>query len=545
MIRAVRSIVSLKWALLVGGMRGSRQNRVQLSISILLSSVFGLAAVVLLASLGRTSAISGDALVVVLATTTLVVGMFAATTGVEASLDPRQLAAEPLSTTQLALGMLASVVVGPPAILAALSGLGLFLGWRSPGIPSDVTLIAVIVIWWITLLLFSRTVANVIGAWATGRFRRLAQGGAVAAALLGWVVANTLVGSQDQWNPQGLHTISRIAALSPPGRLAYAVTATGGRAVVMSLAIGASWLPLLLWASIVSTRRLVVVPPAQADSATMRQGSAGLYGFFTTITDGWARRRGRQDGRQEDGSRRTAAVARRTLVTKVRTPRQSVNTVTALVVGGGVLVLGPLLDGGVGDPRSVMLGGMLQFAVLFDGNNSFGVDGPAIWAEVHSGADAGDLVRAKVMSSVVTIGPFALLIPLLLAVIGNAWQWLPAAWFLAIGAVTSAAGVAVVMASVAPVAMPLSANPLAAGDTGQGCLAGVMLGVGVISLMALTAPFVAAVYLVSAHSTIIATAIAALVPLGGISVMIAGIRLAERRLRGNEAALVDKVTPRL
>lgn len=540
MIPAVRSIVSLKWALLIGGARGNRQNRIQLLVSIVLVFVFGLAAIVFFSALGRTSDVSDDALVVILAVTTLGVGMFAATTGVEASLDPRQLAAEPLSNAQLAVGVLASVVVGPPAVLALLSGVGLFLGWRGSGPGSDMVLIVVIVIWWTTLLLFSRTVANVIGAWATGRFRRLAQGGAVAAALLGWVVANALVGSQQHWNPKGLGTIARIAAFTPPGSLAKAVTATGG-AVPVALVIGVSWLPLLLWASIASTRRLVVVAPAQADSASMRPGRSGLYGFFTMLLDGPNRLRGRLGA----ASRRSLAVARRTMVTKVRTPRQSVNTLTALVVGGGVLVLGPLLDGGVADQRSVMLGGMLQFAVLFDGNNAFGVDGPAIWAEINSGADARDLVRGKVISSVVTIGPFALLVPLVLAAMGDAWHWLPAAWFLAIGAVTSSAGVAVVMASVTPVAMPLSANPLAAGDTGQGCLAGVMLGAGVTTLMVLTAPFLVAIYLVSSSSTLIATVIAALVAVGGVAVMVAAVHLAGRRLSGEEAALVDKVTPRL
>lgn len=540
MIRAVRAIVSLKWGLLIGGARGSTQSRVQLLVSVVLVIVFGLAAIVLFTALGRTSEVSDDALVVLLAATTLGVGMFAATTGVEASLDPRQLSAEPLSTTRLAVGMLASVVIGPPAVLALLSGIGLFLGWRGGGTGSDLMLVVVIVVWWSTLLLFSRTVANLIGAWATGRFRRLAQAGAVAAALLGWFIANTLIGSQDQWNPQGLGAIARVAGFTPPGRLAVAVTSSGGGSLV-ALLIGVSWLPLLLWAYIASTRRLVVVPPALVDSAAMRSGRGGLFGAITHSMDALPLR---VTG-PANAPRRVRAVARRTLVTKIRTPRQSVNTLTALVVGGGVLVLGPLIDGGVEDPRSVLLGGMLQFAVLFDGNNAFGVDGPAIWAEIQSGADAADLVRAKVLASAATIGPFALLVPLVLAALGNAWQWLPAAWMLAIGAVTSAAGVAVVMASVTPVAMPLSANPLAAGDTGQGCLAGVMLGAGVLALMLLTAPFVIAIYLVSGHSTILATVIAAMVPIGGLGVMTGGIRVAERRLRGNESALVQKVTPRL
>lgn len=535
MIRAIRSIVSLKWALLIGGARASLQSRIQLAVSLLLVTVFGLASIVFFMGLGSAEDVSADSLVVVFAATTIGVGMFAATTGVEASLDPRQLAAEPLTSTQLALGMLASAVVGPPAVLAVLSGIGVFIGWRSGGPGDQILLGAVIVVWWITLLLTSRTIANVIGAWATGRLRRLAQAGAVSASLFGWFVANVLVGGRDRWNARGLSNIAHLAGLTPPGRLAMAVTTSGAESLI-DLVYGISWLPLLLWASVVSTNRLVTVPLALVDGAAMRTGRRGLYGWFTSLLGPTAAR---------GGHRRTLAIARRTMVTKFRTPRQAVNTMAALVVGGGLLVLGPLLDGGVGDPRSILLGGMLQFAVLFDGNNSFGVDGPAIWSEIQAGADADDLVRAKFLSSVVTVGPFALSIPLVLAVIADAWQWLPAAWLLAVGGLVSAAGVGVVMATLTPVAMPLSANPLAAGDTGQGCLAGVMLGAGVVGLAVLTAPFVVAVRLVGAHSTPVGTVVAAVFPVVATGVAVAALRLARRHLAGNEPALVDKVTPRL
>ena len=51
----------------------------------------------------------------------------------------------------------------------------------------------------------------------------------------------------------------------------------------------------------------------------------------------------------------------------------------------------------------VIVGGVLHFAVLFDGNNAFGMDGPAIWCEVAAGADGGVLVRGKVMSSLMVM----------------------------------------------------------------------------------------------------------------------------------------------
>lgn len=535
MIASIRSIISLKWALLIGGARGSGQSRIQLLVSMVASVLFGLAAIALFLGLGGTSEVSDDTLVIVLAATTLGVGMFAATTGVETTLDPRQLAAEPLSTARLAIGMLASAVIGPPAVLAGLSGLGIFLGWRGRGGSSDAILVAVVVIWWVSLVLFSRTVANLMGAFAVGRFRRLAQTGAILGPLVGWFVVNLIMENQDNWNSAGLATVARIASFTPPGRLAMAFT-EGGSETVGAVLAGISWLPLLVWGSVVSTGRLIVTPPSLADASSMRSGRSGLYGWFDALL---------RPARGIGDSRRVRALTKRSLVTKVRNPRQSVNTLAALVVGGGVMVLGPLIDGGIGDQRTVMLGGMLQFAVLLDGMNSLGNDGPGLWIEIQAGADARDLIRAKVLDSIVTIGPFALVITLVLAAIGGAWQWLPAAWLLAAGAVISAAGLAVVTSSTAPVAMPVGSNPFAAGGVGQGCLAGIMLAVAVAVLLVLTAPFVGAVYLVSSRSVIWATVLAAVVPVAAVGVAMVAMRVAEQRLAGNEAALVDKVTYKL
>lgn len=527
--RPVLAIAGLKWALLVGGARGTVQSRIQLLISVTLSLVFGFAALVLLMTIGSFTDVASDALVTLLAATAIGVGLLSAATGVEASLDPRQLGSEPLTPTQLGLGMLLAGTVGPPAILALLSGIGLFIGWRGRSPAGGLVLVLVIVIWWLTLLLFSRTTANVLGMWATGRFRHLAQALATGSALLGWLIVSYLSSHQAHWNAAGLHAVARVAAFTPPGQLGHVVTGGGpGRPLALLFAI--SWLPLLVWASVRSTARLVTVPPVVTDGRTMRPDARGVrarLGFVRRWVPG-----------------PVAAVALRSLQTKLRTPRQTVNTVTALVVGGGVMVLGPLLDGGVKDPRTVMVGGLLQFAVLFDGNNAFGVDGPGLWAEIQAGATGPVLVRAKVLTSVLTIGPFALLIPVVLAAMGNGWQWLPAALLIAAGSIASASGVAVLTASLAPVAMPASANPLAAGDTGQGCVAGLMLTIGIMVLVVTTAPFVLAVYYLSERTLLGSTVVAGLALGAGLGLLWATMRLADGRLSGHEAALVDLVTPR-
>ncbi|MEZ5269440.1 MAG: hypothetical protein R2789_13065 [Microthrixaceae bacterium] len=89
-------------------------------------------------------------------------------------------------------------------------------------------------------------------------------------------------------------------------------------------------------------------------------------------------------------------------MTKVRTPRQAVNTITALAVGGAVYFLAPLL-GTVVDSRLVIMGGALHFAGALDGNNALGMDGPAMWTEVTAGADGRTLVWGKVRSSLMVM----------------------------------------------------------------------------------------------------------------------------------------------
>lgn len=550
--RPIRAILKLKWALVVGGAKGSFQNKLQLVISVTVSFALGAAAMIGLATLGQATSVASDMIIVILVGTAAGMALLSAATGVEASLDPRQLASEPLSAPQLGIGMLLSAVVGPSALLAFLSGVGIFLGWRSGQVLNDLMLLAVVLAWWATLILMSRATANMLGMWATGRFRQLAQAGAATAGLAGWFISHLISRYQDRWNAEGLRVLAKYARFSPPGQLGVAVGLDGTEAA-LALMLGVSWLPLLVWLSITSTRRLITVPPVITEGRSSRRNRrrrqagveidpsltagapdtaqlAGLWralGFIVRIRPG-----------------PVGAIARRSVITKIRTPRQLVNTLTALIVGGGALLIGSLLDGTVEDQRTVLMGAMVQFAVLFDGNNSFGVDGSPIWSEVVTGADGHTLVRAKVLASLVTVAPFAVLLILALTVASGGWVWVPAALMLAVGALTSSAGVAAATSTYAPVAMPASANPLAAGDAGQGCVASITLAVGMVVLIAVAGPFLVGEYFVSSRSVILSTVIAAVAMAAGIGVMHLTVSFAGRFLDRREPALVEKVTPR-
>lgn len=528
-MRAILTIASIKWRLLLGGIRGSRQQRVQTVIALLVSLGLGAFSFVMLAAVGRGASIADDLVPVLLAAVVFGLGLLSAATGVESSLDPRHLASEPLGRWVLGLGMLAAAAVGPPSLLAVLTGLGVVVGW-APGSPSGILVVlAAVGLWWLTLLLFGRTVANLLGVFASGRLQQLAQVTATLSALFSWVLIQVLARNPDTLDAERWSTFADWARWTPPGQLgaAIAVADRPGPAAV-HLLWGLSWLPLLLWASVATTGRLALAAP--------RPGG------------GRAGRRPGRDGSDPDRLRRflpatpAGAIARRTIRTKVRTPRQAVNTLTALAIGAGVFLLGPILDTDV-DPRVVVVGGLLHFAVLFDGNNSFGMDGAAIWSEVAAGADADVLVRGKVMSSLLVMSVPAVVLPLALGALTGGWVWVAAGWLVAAGSVLAAAGVAVASAALAPVALPDSPNPLAAGDTGQGCIAGLMLAACMFVLGAVSLPVSAAIYLASERSVELATLAALLAPVVGVAVMWGGVAVARARLRGFEEALVERVTP--
>ena len=529
MINAARALARLKWALLRAAVKGSAQQRVQIGLSLLLSIVFGLSAFGVLATLGQRSASADQILIVLLPATVIAMGLLSSAAGVESTIDARHLAAEPLTRSQLGTGLLVSAVVGPPTLLALLAAAGIAVGWSGTSALGLLILGLAILGWLFTLLLFSRTMANLLGAWTTGRFRQVAQALATISALLVWFIVQVLSRQLASWTSQRWTQLADIAKWTPPGQLALAgVSSAEPAQAAVHLFFGLSWLPLLVWLNMVSTERLALSSPRPGSGGRkMRTGFQGLRsGIYSALPNS-----------------AVGAIAARTIRTKFRTPRQAVNTITALAIGAGIFVVGPLLDGEIGDPRTVMMGGLLFFAVLFDGNNSFGVDGPALWMEIQAGADARVLARAKALSSLLVMALPALLLPVGLAAMSGGWKWLPAAWILAAGSLMGAAGVSVGSAALAPVAVPESPNPLAAGDTGQGCLAGLMLSLGLLVLLVASAPVAGAVLYASSRSVVLTTAAALLGPVVGLFLLWGGTTAATSRLTGRESELVGHITP--
>lgn len=529
--RACRALMSLKWNLLRNGLRGRLQLRVQTLLSLVASVLLGLFGFAALAGIGR-SLDNGDLLVVIVLPVVVAgIALLSAAAGVEATIDVRILATEPIGAQRLGAASLAAALIGPPALLAGLSGVGLYVGFSAGSSWSGRVVIAATVLgWWATLLLCSRTAANVLGVMAHGRSRHIAQTLAAFAAIAMWLGAQIALQAIQSWDRRRWETLSDLFAWTPPGQLgrAVATAATDPASACVHLVLGVSWLPVLWWVHGATTGRLAIAPARTgADERRVRTGDDGVRaGLLRVLPAG-----------------RATAVGARTLRTKVRTPREAVNTVVALLLGMGALVVAPILDGSVGDGRFVLTAGLLHFAVLFESSNAFGFDGPPLWMEVAAGADGGTLVRGKAVSSMVTMAVPAMVLVIVLAAVHRGWVWVPAGVLLAAGSVMQATGASVLSAAVAPFAVPESPNPFAAGDTGQGCLASTLLLVDMIVLGVVSLPVAGLVIWASTVSPAATTAASAAAPVVGALVLAAGIRLATGVLRGHEAELVAKVTP--
>jgi len=385
--------MSLKWNLLRNGLTGRMQLRVQTWLSLVTSVLLGLFGFAALAGLGR-SMLNGDLLIVIVIPVMVFgIALLSAAAGVEVTIDVRNLATEPIGPHRLGTATLAAAVIGPPAILAGLSGGGLFVGFTvGASWTGRLVVAAVVVGWWATLLLCSRTAANVLGMLAHGRTRHVAQTLAAFAAIGMWLGSQLAFQAIQGWDRHQWFDLARVFAWSPPGQLgrALATASSDPAGAAVHLVLGVVWLPLLWWLHGVTTGKLVTAPVRPGtEGRRVRTGTVGVRaGVLALLPPG-----------------RATAVGARTVRTKMRTPRETVNTVVALLLGMGALVVAPML-GGSPDGRIVLTAGLLHFAVLFESSNAFGFDGPALWMEVAAGADGPVLVRGKAVASIAVMAPF-------------------------------------------------------------------------------------------------------------------------------------------
>lgn len=492
--RQVGRILRLKAALVMGGFRSKGMDALGLMLGVVAAILGGAAGGfgILVAARTQPEAVRSPTIVVV-ALLPLFAMLFGMVVGSEGSIDPRKLALIPIDRFALGVGSLMSGLVGIFGVGATLLGIGVILGFAPLGLGAVVTVVATLSVGML-LLVVSRTTSNLLGLMTLGRFRHVAQ---VIVSLVGLILAAVSQGISwavrqptEWWD----RTAASLRWL-PSARLAAAITDSGPLSSrLLDLAVGLLTIAALVALHGWSFGRLLEMPSdggggrsrtnrrrAGREHAGVGTGRAERpsTGLSTGPSNGPRWRRW--------WSTPAGAVASRTLRLNVRNPRQVSGLIAAMALGVGP-VIGVVAFGPKPIPEfSVFGGSLVQFVVLFNAINSFGMDGRALGLDLLSGRPK-DLVRGKYVAAAIAGIPPAIFLPVALGTVSGAWRFVIPAMILALGAVLLGAGVAVVISLMAPVAVPDSPNPFASPESGQGCLSSIGLVLALLFMLLVTAP---------------------------------------------------------
>ncbi len=526
-MQLARVFVRLRWRLLRGAVRHGGAEQVGAVVSTVASALVGLGAGIGIAVAGRTVDRPDELAVIFCTIVLLAVLGFGVVAGVAQPIDPRVIAAEPLSDRDCAIGLLASSALGPPGLAGITMGLGLTIGMAHAfdGLP---IVAAAATAWLASMLLIARTATNLL-ALLISRFPR---GGQIVVGISGLVFYGlfqfvpAMIGGLDDAER------TRVAdgmAWSPPGQIGRAIgQADEAPAQALGhLAVGTLWLPLLAVAFTWSARRLAVTSKV---SGGLDTGSADASGLGRSV-------------RRLCGDGREGAIAWRSIVTRFRTPRTALETFTGGGVGLAAVLVPTVLRDSPGS-GAVLVGGAVQLAVLFMSGNSFGGDGPALTHELLAGADAHTLVRGKARAIAIVAAPLAALGPFLAAAITGEWRYLVAGIGVGVGGLLAGSGAAVVQSALVPIAIPDNDNPFASGESGKGMIAALLLGVVLTGLAVATIPVALALFWATDRGRVgLVTLFGLLTITAGWAVFRLGVGIATWRLHGRDPEFVASVTP--
>ncbi len=520
----------LRWRLLRGAIRQGGTQRVAVTLGLVASLLVGVVGSVVVAVASRAVDNPRPGLVVFPVALVVAVVALGVITGASQPVDPRVIAAEPLSDRQLALGLLTSSAFGPPGIATTLLGIGLFVGVVDD-LAAVIPALTATIVFLATLLLVSRATINVLGLF-TSRHPRAGQLmiGLVSLAFYG--LFQFAPQAFARLDPDQQRSVASIVRLSPAGQVGEAFAAAGSAPLVAleHAAVGAIWLPPLAWVFAVTTRRVLLSSGSSARAGAATQSESGPLASRV---------------RRACGSGVAGAIAWRSVRTRMRHPRTALET----FIGAGIglaIVLVPALTRDEPGASAVLVGGAAQLSVLFMAGNSIGNDGPALGAEILCGLEPEVIVRAKVRSVIIVASPLAAIGPMIAAGVTGEWRYLPAGIAVGIAGLLAGAGGAIVQSTLVPIAVPESDNPLTSGESGSGLLAAGVLVVVLVTLVIVTLPVaLVLVWALTTESAVVVTALSIATALAGWGVMRLGQRIAAQRWRRHEPEIYDAIIPAL
>jgi hypothetical protein len=523
-IHSVRVFARLRWQLFRGAFRLGGADQVGAVLSIVASVVVGAAGSVAAVVAGRSDEHASLAVLICAGAIIAVLGL-GIVAGVSQPIDPRVIATEPLSERDRGIGLLAAAAIGPPGLAGAAIGVALAVGFTHRVAAAPVVALAA-ASWLLSLLLIARSATNALSLLLA----RAPRAGQFAAAISGLVfyglfqLVPAVAANLDRGERADLAAAARW---TPAGQLGAAINAANESSPgsVWHLVVGSVWLAPLWWTFARSTERL---------SVAVRSSAHRVAGGDGTL---------RRLIRRLCGDGPTGAIAWRSLLTRFRTPRTALETVTGAGVGLAAVLAPALLRD---DPGSgaVLVGGAIQLAVLFVAGNSFGNDGPPIAYELLAGVAPSVQVAGKARSIVIIGAPLALIGPLLAASLTGEWAYLPAGFGVGIGGLLAGVGAAIVQSALVPIAVPDTDNPFASGESGKGMMAAGLLVLVLVGLTIATVPVGLALFWATDRGNLaLVTVFGALTVVAGWIVLAIGRAIATRRLTGRDEAFLASVTP--
>ena len=500
--------VRLKARLMANGLRGGGQRMVGTVVAAIYGALLALGGFAVLAVAGTRS--RDGPVTAMLVAAVLVVGWAVVPIlgfGSDETLDPSRLQLLPLRRRDLMLGLLAASCfgIGPIATLIVLSGA--VVGFAPLGIGAVIVALAAVVQLAVCIAL-ARALVTAMSGWLRSRKGRdlrilIVPLLVLAPQLLRFVNLprhSTLGSLRPLTSAAGW-----VPALFPMRAL---VAASHGRLAVamVELAGGPATVALLCWWWARSLDRIATVADAPATRPVNRTGAAApatAAGSPATTTAAAAMSAGRPATRDPlFGAAlawlprtRTGAVAAREFRVNWRDPRRRVQTISTVVFPFFVVV--SFLRRGIGHQPGLAYAALL--AIGLGGprvNNQLGMDGRAWWVHEANGADWRSDLTGKNIGVSLTSLPIAIVLATVLAAVSGGWSQLPAVVTLAVALEEVELAIGNVMSVRAPFGVPESRSNAFASNTGQGCIAGLLMLLSLAVAGLLCAPGIIAVVVV-------------------------------------------------
>ncbi|HUF97588.1 MAG TPA: hypothetical protein VMM60_05610 [Ilumatobacter sp.] len=526
MLATIATFGKLRWRLIRGAVRMGGVQQLGAVLSVAIAVVAGLAGFIAGLSLDRFDGNVADLRVfacVGLVVATLAFGVIA---GVSQSVDPRVIAAEPITERERSAGILATVALGPVGLATTVVGAGLAAGAIEGASSMPVVALAA-ASWLASLLLAARSVTNALALLAA----RFPRGGQLIVGItgLGFYAAFQIIPAWlSRLDEADRHRVAEALHFTPPGQIAaaFADAGTAPGEALLHVVTASLWLPVLAGVFVATTTRL-----GGTVSHSGRQSSSPERHRIGRLV------------RRLCGTGAIGALAWRFILVRLRTPRTLLETITGSALGVGAALI-PSFIGTAEGGGAVLVGGAIQLAVLFGAGNTFGNSGPPIMHEFLAGADPHTFVRAAARGVLIVAAPLALIGPLLTSAITGEWSFFAAGVGVGIGGLFAGTGAAIVQSALVPIAIPESDNPFAGGESGKGIVAALLLVCVLTGLAVVTIPIaLLLVWATFTGSVFFTTVCGVAAVLAGWAVMRGGEQIAMGRVRNHEPEFMAAVTP--